>query len=71
MMVLWNSAGPFARGIIIVLLLMSLWSLTVSITKLIMIKKSQTATKKFAPEFSRAIQEENLEKEIALAEKIQ
>ena len=68
---LWDAAGGFARGVIFVLLAMSLWSLTVSITKFIVIKKSQGATKKFAPEFSRAIQEENLEKAIALSEKNQ
>ncbi len=68
---LWDAAGGFARGVIFTLLAMSLWSLTVSITKLIVIKKSQNATKKFAPEFSRAIQEENLEKAIALSEKNQ
>jgi biopolymer transport protein ExbB len=68
---LWDAAGGFARGVIFVLLVMSLWSLTVSITKFIVIRKSQAATKKFAPEFSRAIQEENLEKAIALSEKNQ
>jgi len=68
---LWDAAGTFARGVIILLFLMSLWSLSVAIAKLIMIWRSQAATKKFAPEFSRAIQEENLEKAIALAEKNQ
>ena len=68
---LFQAAGLFARGVMFVLFVMSMWSLTVAITKMIMIAKSQAATKKFAPEFSRAIQEENLEKAIALAEKNQ
>ncbi|MDZ4864919.1 MAG: MotA/TolQ/ExbB proton channel family protein [Gemmatimonadota bacterium] len=68
---LFEAAGLFARGVIFVLFVMSMWSLTVSITKIIMISKSQAATKKFAPEFSRAVQEENLEKAIMLAEKNQ
>lgn len=68
---LWDAAGTFARGVIVVMAIMSLWSLSVAITKFIAIKKSQNATKKFAPEFSRAIQEENLEKAIALSEKNQ
>ena len=68
---LWDAAGTFARGVILVMAIMSLWSLSVAITKFITIKKSQNATKKFAPEFSRAIQEENLEKAIALSEKNQ
>ena len=68
---LWQAAGPFAKGVIVVLFGMSLWSLSVAIQKYIVIRRSQIATKKFAPEFSRAIQEENLEKAIALAEKNQ
>jgi biopolymer transport protein ExbB/biopolymer transport protein TolQ len=68
---LWEAAGTFARGVIVVMAIMSLWSLSVAIQKFIMIRKSQSATKKFAPEFSRAIQEENLEKAISLAEKNQ
>ncbi len=68
---LWEAAGTFARGVIVVMAIMSLWSLSVAIQKAIMIRRSQNATKKFAPDFSRAIQEENLEKAIALAEKNQ
>jgi len=68
---LWDAAGTFARGVILVMAIMSLWSLSVAIQKAIMIRRSQSATKKFAPDFSRAIQEENLEKAIALAEKNQ
>lgn len=66
---LWNAAGGFARGVIIVLIAMSLWSLTVAITKWIYFRKSERATRKFAPLFSRAIQEEQLDQAIALAEK--
>jgi biopolymer transport protein ExbB/biopolymer transport protein TolQ len=65
---LWTAAGTFAKGDKIVLAIMSFLSLTVAITKLISIMRSQTATRKFAPEFSRAIQEENLERAITLAE---
>lgn len=68
---LWDAAGLFARGVIVVMAVMSLWSLSVAIAKMIHIHKSQKATRKFAPEFSRAIQEENLEKAIALSEKNQ
>jgi len=66
---LWHAAGWFARGVIILLIVMSLWSLTVAITKWIYFRKSQSATRKFAPQFSRAIQEEQLDQAIALAEK--
>src|ERR1051325_6614600 len=68
---LWRHAGPFARGIVFVLLAMSFFSLTIAITKLLMIQKSSSATRKFAPQFSRAIQEEQLDQAITLAEKNQ
>ena len=66
---LWGTMGWFAKGVVIIMAFMSIWSLTVAISKLINITKSQTATRKFAPEFSRAIQEENLDQAISLAEK--
>ena len=66
---LWSQAGNFAKGIVIVLLVMSIFSLTIVVQKLIKIKKSERATRKFAPQFSRAIQEENLDQAITLAEK--
>jgi biopolymer transport protein ExbB/TolQ len=68
---LWSAAGMFARGIIVIMAIMSMLSLTVAITKLIAIKKSEAATRKFAPEFSRAIQEEQLDRAITLSEKNQ
>lgn len=66
---LWQAAGGFARGIVIILLIMSLWSLSVMIRKYIQIRKSEGATRKFAPQFSRSIQDENLDQAIGLAEK--
>jgi len=69
MMHLWDQAGLFAKGIVITLAIMSVYSLTITIQKLIKIKKSEGATRKFAPQFSRAIQEENIEQAITLAEK--
>ena len=66
---LWNQMGGFAKGIVVIMAIMSIYSLTIVITKLVQLKKSERATRKFAPQFSRAIQEENLDQAIALAEK--
>jgi biopolymer transport protein ExbB/biopolymer transport protein TolQ len=66
---LWEQAGGFAKFIVITLAIMSIWSLTVTLQKFIKVKKSEKETRKFAPQFSRAIQEENLDQAIALAEK--
>jgi biopolymer transport protein ExbB/biopolymer transport protein TolQ len=66
---LWAQMGMFAKGIVVVMAIMSIYSLTIVITKLIQVKRSERETRKFAPQFSRAIQEENLDQAIALAEK--
>jgi biopolymer transport protein ExbB/biopolymer transport protein TolQ len=66
---LWNDAGAFARGIIILLGIMSVFSLTVAGAKWWRFRKSMRETRKFAPEFARFLQEEQLDKAIALAEK--
>jgi biopolymer transport protein ExbB/biopolymer transport protein TolQ len=68
-MALWGHAGPFARGVVFVMIAMSLMSFTVAFKKLFYFYKSTSATRKFAPQFSRAIQEEQLDQAIALAEK--
>ena len=61
---LWSQMGGFAKGVVIVMAIMSVYSVTVMITKLIQLKKSEAATRRFAPQFSRAIQEENLDQAI-------
>ena len=66
---LWSSAGAFARGIIIVLAFMSVYSLGVAGAKWWRIRKSTKETAKFAPEFARFLQEEQLDAAITLAEK--
>jgi hypothetical protein len=66
---LWQSMGLFAKGIVVVMFIMSAWSWAVSISKQIYLRKSQKETRKFAPEFSRYLQEEQLDGAIALAEK--
>ena len=66
---LWHTMGWFAKFIVFVLAVMSIWSLTVMITKWISFARTQRATRVFAPQFSRAIQEENLDQAISLAEK--
>lgn len=66
---LWKDAGTFARGIVLLLAVMSIWSLAIALMKFVKVYKSQRATRKFAPLFSRAIQEENIDQAITLAEK--
>jgi biopolymer transport protein ExbB/biopolymer transport protein TolQ len=66
---LFGTMGWFAKGIVAVLAIMSIWSLTVMVTKWIQFRRAQAETRRFAPQFSRSIQEENLDQAISLAEK--
>lgn len=66
---LWQSMGMFAKFIVFVLAIMSVWSLTIMVTKAIQFRRAKVETRKFAPQFSRSIQEENLDQAITLAEK--
>ena len=65
---LWGHMGWFAKGIVFILLGMSIWSLTVTIQKWWALRKAQAETRKFAPEFSQFLEEDNLTEAIKLAE---
>jgi biopolymer transport protein ExbB len=68
MMELWHSMGYFAKGIVFTLAIMSIWSLTIMIQKWWNIRRAQAETKRFAPEFSQFLEEDNLTEAIKLAE---
>jgi biopolymer transport protein ExbB/TolQ len=65
---LWHEAGAFARFIIILLAFMSVVSLGTAAAKWYRFARSRRATRKFAPEFARFLQEEQLDEAIQLAE---
>src|ERR671922_1038598 len=65
---LWGHMGWFAKGIVFIMLGMSIWSLTVMIQKWWNLRKAQAETRKFAPEFSQFLEEDNLTEAIKLAE---
>jgi len=67
MISLWASMGGFARGIVFVMAIMSIWSLAVSFGKWWRLLTAQRETRKFAPEFSRFLQEEQMDGAIALS----
>src|SRR5438046_388101 len=66
---LFISMGLFAKSILIILAAMSIYSWTSAFQKLYQIVRSQGETRRFAPEFSRFLQEEQLDGAIKLAEK--
>ena len=68
LMDMWNSMGNFAKGIVFVMAIMSVYSLTVMVSKWWSLRKAQKETIKFAPEFSQFLEEDNLTEAIKLAE---
>lgn len=65
---LYGTMGGFAKGIVLTLAIMSVWSLTVMIQKWWFLKQAQGQTRKFAPEFSQFLEEDNLTEAINLAQ---
>src|SRR5919107_2502109 len=65
---LWAAMGNFAKGIVIVMALMSIYSLTIMVSKWWTLRSAQAETRKFAPEFSQFLEEDNLTEAIKLAE---
>ena len=65
---LWKTMGLFAKGIVVVLFIMSLWSLTIAIQKWWALRAARRETMKFTPEFSQFLEEDNITEAIKLAE---
>ncbi|MGV3708382.1 MAG: MotA/TolQ/ExbB proton channel family protein [Gemmatimonas sp.] len=65
---LYHSMGYFAKGIVFTLLGMSAYSLSIFFSKWWNMRKAQAETRKFAPEFSQFLEEDNLTEAIKLAE---
>ena len=68
LMELYHTMGGFAKGIVFTLAIMSVWSLSITIKKWWDLRKAQSETRKFAPEFSQFLEEDNLTEAIKLAE---
>jgi biopolymer transport protein ExbB len=65
---IWAQTGWFARVIIVVLILMSIISLSVAVSKWIRFRRMATATRAFAPAFSQALENDNIAEALAAAD---
>ena len=65
---LWHEMGLFAKGIVWTMAIMSIYSLSIMIAKWWNLRQAQAETRKFAPEFSQFLEEDNLTEAIKLAE---
>ena len=66
---MWHQMMWFVRGIVFVMIGMSVWSLSIFFKKAWELRKAQTETRRFAPEFSQFLEEDNLNEAINLAER--
>lgn len=66
---LWSQMAAFARGIVAVLFIMSVWTLSISLKKWWELRSAQGETRKFAPEFSQFLEEDNLAEAANLSER--
>ena len=66
---MWHSMQWFAKGIIFILLAMSIWSMSIFVKKWWDLRKAQAETRKFAPEFSQFLEEDNISEAINLSER--
>jgi biopolymer transport protein ExbB/biopolymer transport protein TolQ len=65
---LWNQMGWFAKGVVITMAIMSIYSLAITLQKWWMLRQAQAETRRFAPEFSQFLEEDNIAEAIKLAE---
>ncbi|MEO5510498.1 MAG: MotA/TolQ/ExbB proton channel family protein [Longimicrobiales bacterium] len=68
---LYASMGWFAKGIVLTLVLMSIFTLTIAVRKLIDMSRSRAATVKFSGPFSKALADEDFAAAESLVEKSQ
>jgi biopolymer transport protein ExbB len=66
---MYHTMGGFAKGIVFCLGIMSIWSISIMLRKWWEIRQAQAQTKRFAPEFSQFLEEDNLGEAINLAER--
>lgn len=66
---MWHSMMWFAKGIVFILLAMSIWSMSIFVKKWWDLRKAQAETRKFAPEFSQFLEEDNISEAINLSER--
>jgi biopolymer transport protein ExbB/TolQ len=69
MMGLWNSMGPMAKAVFILLCLLSVYSLAVSVERWLTFQKAKQQSVKFALEVGQLLKQDKLKEAIDLAKK--
>jgi biopolymer transport protein ExbB/biopolymer transport protein TolQ len=66
---LWNSMGPMAKGVFILLVLLSIYSLAVSVERWMTFQKAKQQSVKYALEVTQLLKQDKLKEAIDLAKK--
>jgi len=66
---LWNQMGPMARIVVVILFLMSAWSIGVMIDRLIAYSGARKQSRQFAPAVAGALREGKLDEAIKIADR--
>jgi len=66
---LWNQMGWLARGVVIVLLIMSVWSLAVMIDRYLYFAAARKQSREFAPRVAGALKEGKLDEAVKVADR--
>ncbi len=66
---LWNHMGYFAKGIAIILFIMSIWSLAVMIDRFLYFRAARNQSREFAPKVAGALKDSKLEEAIKIADR--
>ncbi len=69
LMSMWNQMGFMARAIVIILFIMSAWSIGIMIDRLIAYNAARTQSRQFAPAVAGALREGKLEEAIKIADR--
>jgi len=66
---LWSNMGNLARAVVIILFIMSIWSLAVIIDRALYFNAARKQSREFAPKVAGALKEGRLDEAIKLADR--
>ena len=69
LMEMWNQMGWFVKGIVIIMIAMSIITIAVAVSKWRTLAKMSRSTRAFAPKFSEALEQDRIQDALALTEK--
>jgi biopolymer transport protein ExbB/biopolymer transport protein TolQ len=69
MITMWNQMGFLAKAVVVILFIMSAWSIGVMIDRLIVFNAAKTQSRQFAPAVAGALREGKLDEAIKIADR--